>query len=195
MNTTPTPRFSKTRFTEFLVRENEFYKLGFEEWVFWPGMLFNAPDKWWGDQSRRDRPHEGLDLCLYKDRWNRILRLDDKTKIPVMYDGVVVRIINDFIGQSVFIEHGLPDDNSRFLTIYGHTNPREGLRVGRMVKAGDIIASLADSSKPKADILPHLHISVGKTSKFVSYKKLDWETIGVADTLKLFDPLDVISVS
>jgi hypothetical protein len=188
-----TPLLRKTRFTEFLIRANALDKDGFEQWIFRPGMLFNGLNKWWGDQEKRDKPHEGLDLCLYRVQRGRILRLDEKTKIPVIYDGVVVRIVNDFLGRSVIIEHSTSDsDNSRFCTIYGHTNPSDDLHIGRIVKRGDIIATLADASKSKANIFSHLHISLGWASKVDSYDKLDWETIGALNTLKLLDPLDVI---
>ena len=50
-----TPSLKKTRFTEFLIRENSLDERGFQEWVFCPGMLFNSLDKWWGDQGLRDR--------------------------------------------------------------------------------------------------------------------------------------------
>jgi len=39
----------------------------FREWLFSPGMLFQAAGKWWGNKGLRDRRHEGLDLLLYKD--------------------------------------------------------------------------------------------------------------------------------
>jgi hypothetical protein len=50
-------------------------------------MLFNSTDKWWGDQGKRDQPHEGLDLCLYKDGKNTILSLGEKAEVPVIFDG------------------------------------------------------------------------------------------------------------
>jgi len=188
-----TPSLKKTRFTELLIRATALDDRGFKEWLFWPGMLFISLDKWGGDHGKRDKPHEGVDICLYKARRNRILRLDGKTKIPAMYDGVVVRIFNDFLGKSLIIEHGLPNsDNIRFCTIYGHTNPHVGLHIGSIVKGGDIIATLVDSIKSKHDIFPHLHISLGWTSKFISYDRLDWETIGAPNTLTLLDPLHVI---
>jgi len=183
----------KARFTEFLIRENGLDEGGFEEWIFCPGMLFNAPDKWWGDQGKRDKPHEGLDLCLYRDRRGRVLRVDAKTRIPVMYDGEVVGVVHDFLGETVIIEHAFRQvDDRRLCTIYGHTNPQGGLQIGRIVKLGEVIATLADSGKPEGNILPHLHISLGWTSKSISYDHLYWETIGTTNMLTLLDPLDVL---
>jgi murein DD-endopeptidase MepM/ murein hydrolase activator NlpD len=188
------PSLGKTRFTEFLVQENSLDENGFEEWIFYPGMLFNELAKWWGDKKgKRNRPHEGLDLFLYRDHRDSILKLDKKTRVPVMYDGVVVSILDDFLGKSVIMEHGFADsDNRKFCTIYGHTNPYDSIHVGRVVKQGDVIATLADAGKSKAGISTHLHISVGWIFNSISYDRLDWETIGVPDAMTLLDPLNVI---
>ncbi|MBW1780941.1 MAG: hypothetical protein JRL30_09405, partial [Deltaproteobacteria bacterium] len=99
------PSLKKTRFTEILIRENGLNEPGFKEWIFHPGMLFHATGKWWGDKALRHRPHEGLDLLLYRDQQDKIVSLDKKTRIPVMFDGVVVSIIHDFLGRSVIVEH------------------------------------------------------------------------------------------
>ena len=184
---------SKTRFTEYLIHENALDENGFREWIFYPGMLFNAVEKWWGDHGKRDNPHEGLDLCLYRDQRGNKRQLDEKTKIPATYDGTVVGIVNDFLGKSVIIEHDLTDsDHNRFCTIYGHINPGKRLQNGQMVKEGDIIATLADLRNLKVTIFPHLHISLGWASKLISYDKLDWKTIGAPNTLTLMDPLCVL---
>lgn len=157
-------------------------------------MLFHAVCKWWGDKEPRNIPHEGLDLFLYKDRQDRIVRLDEKTRIPVMFDGVVVSIINDFLGNSVIVEHAFPDrDTGRFCTIYGHINLLKGLHVGRGLKQGDIMGTLADPVQSGFNVMPHLHISVGRASKPISYDRLNWDTIGDSDTLTLLDPLDIIN--
>jgi hypothetical protein len=188
-----TPFLKKSRFTQFLVQKNALDELGFQEWGFYPGMLFNATDKWWGDQGKRERPHEGLDLCLYRDREDRILFLDEKTKVPALYDGVVARVMDDFIGKSVMLEHRLPDsDHPRFCTIYGHTNLVSDLAVGRVVKAGEILATLARPNKLQMNIPSHLHISIGWIFNNISYETLDWETMSISKTLKWVDPLKVI---
>src|SRR6056300_1894489 len=79
----------KSRFTEMLIEENELDQNGFKNWIFCNGMLFSSPDKWWGDHGLRDYPHEGIDLCLYRDRSRMIRRIDEKTRIPAMHDGVI----------------------------------------------------------------------------------------------------------
>jgi hypothetical protein len=193
LGSSETHNLRKTRFTKFLIQRNALDESGFESWIFCPGMLFNTLDKWWGDRERRDNPHEGLDFCLYTDRKERILRLDERTKIPAMYDGVVVRVFNDFLGKSVILEHSLPGSIPRgFCTIYGHTGPRGGLEVGRNLEEGEIIGTLADLDKTKVKILPHLHISLGWIPKTISYDGIDWETIGARNTLTLLDPLHIL---
>jgi hypothetical protein len=191
-NLTTSP--SKTRFTEWLIRENGLDERGLKEWIFCSGMLFHAVAKWWGDKGLRSRPHEGLDLFLYRDRKGRIARLDEKTRIPVMFDGVVVSVINDFLGKSVIVEHLLPDrDPGRVCTIYGHTHPHNDLHVGWGVQQGDIIATLADPGQSGFNMMPHLHISLGWIAKPVSYDRLNWDTIGASGMLTLLNPLDVIT--
>ncbi len=185
--------FRKSRFTEHIIRENALEENGFGAWVFRPGMLFHAENRWWGDLGKRERPHEGVDFCLYRDGRDRMLRLDAGTKIPAMYDGVVVGIVDDFLGQSVMMEHAFPGcGDSRFYSIFGHTLPDGGLCVGKSVKAGDIIATVAEPPGPKADMLPHLHLSLGWTSKATGYDQLDWMSIGCQDTLVLSDPVLVL---
>lgn len=188
-----TPYLRKTRFNEFLIQKNALDERGFKEWILCTGMLFNARDKWWGDNGKRDRPHEGIDLCLYRNRRGKILPIDKNTKIPAMYDGVVVRIINDFLGKSLILEHSFGDsDNGRFYTIYGHIIPYGGLHVDRTVKEGDIIGTLSDSVNLKLKIFPHLHISIGWTSRAIPHVKIDWKTISSPDTLTLLNPIVVI---
>ena len=45
------------------------------------------------------------------------------------------------------------------------------------------------SSFPMA---PHLHLSLARTSRPISYDRLDWTTIGDSDALTLLDPIDLI---
>jgi len=150
-------------------------------------------DKWWGNRGKRERPHEGLDLCYYRDREDRIFHLDEKTKIPVLYDGVVVRVMDDFIGKSVMVEHHLPESRYPLLcTIYGYTNLPHDLNVGKIVKAGNMIALLARPKKSQKNIPPHLHISGVWIFKNISYEALDWETMPTLKTLQWIDPLRLI---
>jgi murein DD-endopeptidase MepM/ murein hydrolase activator NlpD len=195
VNSDPTKTMSlkKSRFTEMLIKENALDQGGFEGWIFCQGMLFNSPDKWWGDHGRRDYPHEGIDLCLYKDRSRRIHRIDKKIRIPVMHDGVVKAMFKDYLGKAVIIEHKNADiDTGRFISVYAHTNPCSEIEVGMIVKEGDIIASLGDTSNSKSHIIPHLHFSLGCPSKSFSYDEIVWNTIRTPEMITLLDLLPVI---
>ena len=95
-----------------IIEKNALDQSGFESWIFCHGMLFNSPDKWWGDHGLRDYPHEGIDLCLYRNRSRKICRIDEKTRIPVMHDGVIKAMFKDYLGQAIIIEHGTFDGDT-----------------------------------------------------------------------------------
>lgn len=183
--------FKHTLFTQFLVRENALDKGGFRGWVFHAGMLFRATEKWWGDKAKRSAPHEGLDLCLYRNRRNRVVSLDVNVRIPVMYDGVVMKIIDDFLGKSIVVEHTLEGGNTTLLTIYGHTVPIRNLNVGRAVKEGKVVATLADPGTPSRGASPHLHISVFRNTGRASSEAFEWKNIDQPG-LEMLNPLDAL---
>ncbi|MBW1779934.1 MAG: M23 family metallopeptidase, partial [Deltaproteobacteria bacterium] len=132
-------------------------------------------------------------LLLYRDQQDKIVSLDKNTRIPVMFDGVVVSIIHDFLGRSVIVEHGpLERDRGRFCTIYAHTKPLKDLQVGQAVKQGHIMAELAHPGPSNFPMAPHLHLSAGRIFRPISYDRLDWNTIGDSDALTLLDPIDLI---
>lgn len=183
----------KSRFSEMIIEKNALAQSGFERWLFCHGMLFNSPDKWWGDHGLRDYPHEGIDLCLYRSRSGKICRIDETTRIPVMHDGVIRAMFKDYLGQAIIIEHGkFEGDCAGFIAAYAHTKPQAGLEPGMAVKAGDIIATLADTSRSKAKIIPHLHFSLGRPAESLSYEGFVWNIFREPEKIILFDPLPAI---
>jgi hypothetical protein len=183
----------KSRFTEMLIEENELDQNGFENWIFCNGMLFNSPDKWWGDHGLRDNPHEGIDLCLYSDSSRKICCIDEKTRIPVMQRGMIKAMFKDYLGQAIVIEHETNGSNpGSFISFYAHTEPHDRIEVGMIVEEGDIIATLADTRHSKAQIIPHLHLSLGRPAKSFSYDGFVWNTIRKPEEIILLDPLPVI---
>jgi hypothetical protein len=183
---------SASRFTEFMLSENGLDRQGFLAWAFLPGMLFKAADKWWGDRGKRTHPHEGLDFCLFNDRWGRLFRLGEGARIPAMYGGTVVAIIDDLLGTSIVLEHRLPERGGLLLTIYGHTVVGEVLRLKSAVRAGEIIGTLADSRKSKVHIHPHLHVSLARPSEGATCDGLTWRDLSDPGLFTMIDPLDVI---
>ena len=143
-----------------LIEANDLDINDFQSWVFFPEMLFNSPDKWWGDLGQRDFPHEGIDFCFYRDDSGRIVRLDQKTRLPAMHNGIVRSMFTDYLGQAVIIEHDdAPSQDGTLVSIYAHTKPFDHIRPGCPVAEGDIIASIADTSRSKASIFPHLSVN------------------------------------
>lgn len=183
----------RTRFNEYLVEYNRLDERGFDKWIFHPGMLFHSTDRWWGDGGSRDHPHQGLDLCLYRDGNGEDHTLDGKIKIPLIYDGEVVRVIDDYIGKSVFLIHDICDDKRHQLySIYGHTEPHDGIGRSKTFHEGDVIATIKDTNEIKVDIMPHLHVSLAWAPKYLPYNKLDWKTISNPDIVTLLNPLEFI---
>lgn len=183
----------KTRFTQMLIEANDLDPNDFQSWVFCPGMLFGSPDKWWGDYGRRDFPHEGIDFCLYMDAGGQTLRLDQTTRIPVMHDGVVRAMFTDYLGEAVIIEHEIiPGVSGKLLSVYAHTRPLTGTKTGAVVKEGNVIATIADTGRSKAKILPHLHFTIGRPSPQLVYEPFIWNMMRDPALVDLLDPLDLI---
>jgi murein DD-endopeptidase MepM/ murein hydrolase activator NlpD len=182
-----------SRFTEHLVRANRLDNDTLKEWVFCPGMLFRANAQWWGDHRDRTTPHEGLDLCFYRDREGRIQSLDNSTWIPAMFEGTVVGIIPDFLGRSVVLRHQIPGDGARvFCTMYGHTNPESEMQIGQIVREGETIARLTHTRSSSTEVRAHLHLSIGLVPATFLFEGLDWAAIGDPGTMTLVDPLPTI---
>jgi murein DD-endopeptidase MepM/ murein hydrolase activator NlpD len=181
-------------FMKFLVAHNRPRLDGFAHWLFHPGMLFGAQLKWWGDQGRRPAPHEGLDLYRFADAAGRTQALDQLTQIPAAFAGRVVKILPDFLGQSIFMSHAVfAPDGRQLITAFGHTVPRDFLPIGAAVAAGEIIAAISGFSGKAADLPPHLHLTFAWAPADLSPAQLTWENLGRDAAITLIDPLPVIS--
>ena len=194
METMTVTFITKSGFTDYFIRENGLDEVeGFKEWLLCPEMLMNASEKWWGDFGLRDVRHQGLDLCCYKTSNDKIIYLNGHTKIPAMYDGVLVGVINDFLGKSLILRHSIPGiEVEDCLTIYGHTQPGQSIHIGKIYKEGKTIARVADMDSSRSRVRPHLHLSIVLLSKPVPYTHLDWESMNDPDTVQFIDPLQVI---
>lgn len=110
-----------------------------------------------------------------------------------MYDGLILKIMDDFIGKSIIIEYRLNrDDLSRLCTIYAHISPLSGLHEGKAVMEGEILGTLAPPRKSQSNLSPHLHLSVGWISNNISIQHLDWDSMGTLRGLNWIDPLSLI---
>jgi hypothetical protein len=184
----------KSGFTDYFIRENGLDGFeGFKEWLFCPEMLIDASKKWWGDSGVRDVRHAGLDVCCYRAVNGKIIYLNGHTKIPAMYNGVLVGVINDFLGKSLILKHSIPGiDVEDFLTVYGHTHPSRDIHIGKAYEEGETIARVPDTDNSRSRVRPHLHLSIGLLSRPVSYASLNWDDLSDPDTMILIDPLQVI---
>jgi hypothetical protein len=189
----PTPEIH-SQFMEFMLERNRPPMDGFHRWVFHPGMLFQAQGKWWGDQGLRTVPHEGLDLYSFEAAGGKLKTVDHQTQIPAAFAGQVVKIDRDFLGKSIFISHAIYADAGRqLLSAIGHTVPKEGLKPGRHVAAGEVIAMVAGFTGKKTNLPPHLHLTFAWVPKDVRLDQLTWNNLGHDPGIRLIDPLTVIS--
>jgi murein DD-endopeptidase MepM/ murein hydrolase activator NlpD len=176
-----------------VVNANPSFIEDFDSWMFHSGMLFDSPYKWWGDWGKRVYPHEGMDFCFFWNRSNHRCRLGIQTRIPVLFDGVVRAVFKDYLGQAIVVEHDIPADGrtsqSRLLTVYAHTLPVEGIEPGRQLNQGDIIATIAGTHRSKADILPHLHLSVAIPAPDLSFDFFVWNIMRDPTRIILLNPM------
>jgi murein DD-endopeptidase MepM/ murein hydrolase activator NlpD len=188
----PSPEIH-SQFMEFMLEHNRPRMDGFKGWVFHPGMLFQAQEKWWGDQGPRAVPHEGLDLYSFDFDGGRVKTLDRQTQIPAAFAGQVVKIDRDFLGKSIYISHAMyTDDGRQLLSAVGHTVPRDGLQTGQQVTAGEIIAAVSGFSGQKSNLPPHLHLTFAWVPVDVRVEQLTWKNLGHDPGIRLIDPLPVI---
>ncbi len=179
-------------FFAYLLAANRPRLEGFCHWLFHPGMLFRASRQWWGQQKTRPTPHEGLDICWFRDRHGCHRALPASTLIPAPFPGRVVAIRPDFLGQSLFLVHpALGTAGREVLTALGHTQPLPGVEVGTTVQAGDNLATLAAPASRAASVPPHLHLTVAVLPADYPLSDLTWKKLSANPLFQLWDPLIV----
>lgn len=186
-------KVNNTNFTQMLIDANGFTGKQLNAWVFQPGMLFRSPDKWWGDFGRRDFPHEGLDFAWYCDAAGKMRSLEQGAHVPAMFNGVVRSVFSDYLGQAIVVEHAdVEEGGIRRVSIYAHTVPLTGVHPGTIIEKGDVIAAIADTSRSKANIRPHLHYTLGQVSGAVDFEQFVWNIMRDPNRIDLLDPLTII---
>jgi hypothetical protein len=165
----------------------------FEEWVLHPGMLFGSYYKWWGNPKKRTKPHEGVDLCYYRTSKGEIRHLDERTKVPVIFKGQIVKVIEDFLGSSIFFRHSnFESKGSQLHTIYGHIKLCDRMKSGEILSEGNIIGTIADARERGKSIPSHLHISMAWIPNTLNSEDLSWRIFNTLDNVVLLDPLSII---
>ncbi|MGM0453064.1 MAG: peptidoglycan DD-metalloendopeptidase family protein [Thermodesulfobacteriota bacterium] len=185
----------RTAFADALLVRNGLDAAGFLRFVFFPGMLFESWHSWWGNGDFRPVTHEGLDLCLVESGAGQIMRFDDTIGVPAAFSGRVVRIMDDFLGQTVVIAD-YPESGqsaaSRVLSFYAHVRPEKSVTVGDWVAAGQMLGRVAPIRSGKSPLPPHLHLSMARAEALPPVNELEWPVLNRADRRAFYDPLPVI---
>jgi len=144
------------------------------QWLFHCGMLFSTSAKWWGDFKIRQSIHEGIDITYYRTCQDKIHCFNDSIKVPAMDRGDIINICDDFLGQTIVVEHKkLPGFNRRILFVYAHIIPEKDLKTGQTIKKDEIIARVCDTHKNPL-LPPHLHFSCFEVSQNIPFENLNW---------------------
>lgn len=184
----------KAPYSKYLLECNNRFVDGFREWVFHSGMLFASCEKWWGKGGVRDRPHEGLDMVLWRDDRGLTQRVEAGVVVPALYAGEVVMVEQDYLGDSLYVRHAIDDGGGRTLhTVYGHI--RVGSTIGRAgkVTAGEAVGSVADPRHRGRQTPAHLHLTAAWIPDRLAADELNWDSIGALGLEALIDPLEVIA--
>lgn len=166
----------------------------FSEWFFYTGMLFGGTGKWWGTGGMRPAPHEGLDICYYKNRQGELCTLGVNTRIPAMYDGVVYQISDDdFLGKSIYVRHEIQDSDSKILhSVYAHSIPGSGIKKNTYLCQGEVLGTIADIRARKLFLPGHLHLSMVWLPDGFPPELLTWEILATSTHVRLVDPFDYL---
>ena len=161
------------------------------QWLFHCGMLFSSKDKWWGDFKFRHCPHEGIDITYYRTNPDEIHSFDDSIKVPAMDDGFILNICDDFLGQTLVVEHeNSIVFNRRIIFAYAHIIPEKNLKVGHNIKKKDVIARVCDTNR-NPQLPPHLHFSCFEVLKKVPPEHLNWDLFSKNLEVNLIHPVSL----
>jgi hypothetical protein len=195
MNQLP-EKFPVSDFVTHLIAINRLDMLGFGRFVFFPGMLFLANETWWSKNGIRKTAHEGLDICFFITAGQQLYRLDETIRIPILFEGRIVGVMEDFLGQTVVARHLIEGPSEKaFLSFYAHITPDHRIRPGGIVKTGEPLGTISDSKKINSPLPPHLHISLAWESMLPPVAALTWNVLNRADRSAFIDPLAVFPKS
>jgi hypothetical protein len=180
-------------FNLLLIRWNGLDIAGFTAWEFLPGMRFGERTAWWRGGPDRGGVHEGLDICWYRAVDGRRLSLGAGARVPVIYGGEVVSVVEDFLGASVFVAHTRRDGEGRRLhTAYGHVRPHPGLEPGIVLNDGDPVGTIANAAGRGSAAPPHLHLTVALIEREGGPERLDWDALRDRSRVLLLDPMMIM---
>lgn len=172
-------------FTRCFLELNGIGATEFKNWVFTPGMLFESQRKWWKVRERRQRPHEGVDLCLYRTIREVVGRLEPGMFVPCLFSGEVISIIEDYMGNSIFVL-----SPPRQIWAFGHINVDFKLKRGKELEKGEPVGKVIFNEKNP--IPSHIHVSLGVLLGSPP-RKMDWSLMAKEEVIRLIDPMPYIT--
>ncbi len=167
---------------------NTLGKEGPLQWLFYSGMLFLSPDKWWADFKTRASVHEGIDITWFKTHSGRIRHFDATTRVPAMTDGILVNICPDFLGTTLVVEDPKQSCEAwRVVCCYAHIVPEKQFKRGQAIEQSQCIARVSHTAK-SPELRPHLHFSCFEVSKDIALNQLNWELFSDHTAVRMIHP-------
>jgi len=163
-------------------------------WIIRPGMEFGANAAWWGGRKPRKNPHEGIDLCLFRNSAGAIRSIGYRHLIPSVCDGVVAALVADFMGTSVFVKSGRRRaDGKTLYLLYGHLRPSSGIAPGCAITGGEPVGSVSDAALKADGPTPHLHVSTAFLHDGFPPDMLNWRELAEGGA-EFVDPIDFLEM-
>jgi hypothetical protein len=153
-------------------------------------MLFLSEMKWWGERGFRRHRHNGIDLLRYAAVDGTVRILNEGVKVPLLFDGTIVRSIKDFLGYTFFAVHEIYDRGSQLFTIYGHLQPAEDFCEGKYLHEGGVFATM--SATEGAVVPAHVHLTMAFIPKTIRTESLTWKTLDEDERIRFVDPCHLI---
>lgn len=181
-------------YCERFTRSNRLDAIGFDSWLFYPGMLFGSFESWWGEGKPRPLSHEGVDLCLFQTSDCHHMRIGGGALVPALADGVIMKIGDDYLAHSIYVSHSVENSSrTKIYSFYAHVEPASALAPGDRIREGQIVAAIADV-ETSAPMPPHLHLSLARIHGQLPSTRFDWSTIHNDADIELHDPLHLLGI-
>ena len=167
-------------------------------WLFYPGMLQDSRDKWWADFGLRHAMHEGIDICFYASN-SRISALPPGTRVPAMFDGTLINVADDLLGQSMVVSYssgfkppgfqpsGAKEKN--LVLVYSHLEVDKGLTPGTRIYRDQVIARTFDTRIKNSKLLSHIHLSCMIVPKGVPPLDMNWSLFPDRKQVEYINPV------
>ncbi|MCP3924623.1 MAG: hypothetical protein GY714_18770 [Desulfobacterales bacterium] len=151
-----------------------------KEWYFKDGMNFRDNTLWWGECKKRTASHEGIDFG-YVIGDDGICNINEDFIVSNFLDGSIIKVIDDFIGKSVFVKHEIFNESKELFSIFGHvkTQLEEG-PIGSFDNIGTI--------STRKNIPVHFHYSLVWIPEKTSFDLLAWDKLNSNESVLFIDP-------